>query len=175
MSASRRRALREADETTMQRMAHSGTHSQTRPGNRATRSAAATLVALTTALALGACSTPITMACPSVGWFDNLEVQFEGDTSAIAEVQLCPERTCLSTLSEPLDEEIFVPGDLIASNPTAGSWTFRIDMYHPEELTVRTLDSAGATITDTAVSPDWKRNDADVCGGPSSAIVTVTA
>ncbi|WP_146077970.1 hypothetical protein [Pseudoclavibacter sp. AY1F1] len=156
-------------------MAHSDTHSQSGPENRATRSAAATLVALTTALTLGACSAPITTACPAVGWFDNLEVQFEGDTSEVAEVQLCPERTCLSTLSEPLNEEILVPGDLIASNPTAGSWTFRIDMYHPEELTVRTLDSAGGTVTDTVVSPDWKRDDADVCGGPSSAIVTVTA
>lgn len=137
------------------------------------RHAGASIVALTAAISLGACAAPPIAACPAVGWHDTLTLVFVGDHSGIAAVEVCPEGTCISTLGDDL---ALTGGVLPTSGDASGGiWKFSVDMYHPEQLTVRQFDIDGAVITDTLISPEWERVDTDICGGPSNAEVMINA
>lgn len=110
-------------------------------------------------------------ACPAIGWSNTLVAQLDGDTSAVAHVQLCTDDGCAPVEggdpSGPL-------GSVQLEAQDAGSWTFSIGMDRPDQVTVRTLAADGTVLSDTEVAPAWVRvGGSEQCGGPGEATVTV--
>lgn len=93
--------------------------------------------------------------CPAIGWFNEVTVQADGNSSGVANVELCDDDRCFP------------------ANPGT-EWTFTTDMGTPEELTIRTYDGDGRLIGEERVRPEWVRvGGTEECGGPHQATVTL--
>lgn len=110
-------------------------------------------------------------ACPAIGWTNVLTVELVGDTSSIANVQLCTDDGCAPGKDIAADN----PLQLVALTDRSGdTWTFATDMLTLEEVTVRTLASDGAILSEDTVRPDWERvGGSEQCGGPAQALVSI--
>lgn len=115
---------------------------------------------------------PLPVACPAIGWMNSLTVELEGDTSTVAAVQLCTEQGC----APAPDIDPSGPWGLVAlTNRDGDSWTFSTDMLSPHELTVKVLTADRVVVSEQVVAPAWRRiGGSEQCGGPATAVVSVT-
>ena len=122
-------------------------------------------------VALTGCG-PAPVACPAIGWGHTLTVEVTGQTSSVRSVQLCTEDGC----APGPDVNSSSPLSLIRVAERSGErWMFATDVFLLEEVTVRVLDADGSVVSESSVSPDWKRvGGSEQCGGPSTALVTVS-
>ena len=132
----------------------------------------ATLLGSVALVAMTGC-TPGTVDCPAIGWINTLTVEVTGQVPLVRSIQLCTKEGC----APGVDLDPSSPLNLIQLIGQEGQrWSFATDMLPLEELTVRTLDVDGAVSSETVVTPEWKRiGGSEACGGPSTAVVSVTS
>lgn len=136
------------------------------------RAISTTGVSLSLGFALTACA-PVYVACPAIGWINELTIELEGDVSEVAEVQLCVDDLCVPA------EGGAVPDELTQVAPPSQSssgdrWAFTTGMSTPDAFTVRVLSTDGTIRTEVEAAPDWVRvGGSEQCGGPGEATVTV--
>ena len=135
------------------------------------------------------------VACPAIGWLNNLLVELEGDVSAVAEVQGCVDGVCSRVVRPPTEPEVppeiippAAPGGTIdetgqKSHPPReffspymatpldeGSWAINLDMDTPESVTVRALAADGTVLIEGEFALEWVRvGGSEQCGGPEEA------
>ncbi|MEJ1087846.1 hypothetical protein WDU99_05905 [Microbacterium sp. Mu-80] len=128
--------------------------------------------ALVLPLGLSACTPPV-VACPAIGWINELAIALEGDVSDVADVLLCVDGICV-----PADDGV-VPDELaqvapMSQSSTGNRWVFSTGMSTPDAFTVRVLSTDGAIRTEVEAAPDWARvGGSEQCGGPGEATVIV--
>lgn len=113
------------------------------------------------------------LACPAIGWSNIVTVQLRGDTSSVAQVQLCVDGAC----GPAEDVDMTGPLGMVSlSDHEGGAWAFHVDMGFPSEFTVRSLAADGSVLSDSEVAPEWVRVGGSAhCGGPAEATVEIVA
>jgi hypothetical protein len=121
-------------------------------------------VAVAAASALAGCGANPFVACPAIGWSN--EVVVSVSDPQVAAVDLCDERGCASEVSDA--------GGIVGLQPPSvedGAWRFALpDMSTPDEVTVRAISADGAVLAERAVRLEWVRTGgSEQCGGPGAA------
>ncbi|RLV55513.1 hypothetical protein D9V41_10495 [Aeromicrobium phragmitis] len=116
---------------------------------------------------LAACS-PSGTACTTIGWFNEVSVQFDGESSPVASVELCVDGDCAPPgQGHPSPDATLAP-------PETQEWVFTTNMSTPDVLTVRAYRPDGTILAEEHVQPEWVRvGGTEECGGPHLATVTV--
>ena len=115
---------------------------------------------------------PAPVACPAIGWVNSLTVELTGQTSSVQRVQLCTQEGCAP--GRDVDSSSLL-SDIAVTDREGDTWTFETQMLSLEEVTIRALASDGSVVSEDSVRPNWKRvGGSEQCGGPSTALVTVT-
>ena len=133
------------------------------------------------------------VACPAIGWLNNVLVELEGDVSAVAEVQGCVDDVCSQVVRPPTTDvpvEIITPAPggtidetgqkshpprellspYMATPLDEDSWVINLDMDTPEIVTVRALAADGTVLVEGEFTLDWVRvGGSEQCGGPEEA------
>lgn len=130
------------------------------------------------AVAAAACS-GTTEACPDVGWLNAITVELSGDAARVDLLILCAAAGCPADVleGEPVDGDGDGVPDAIVGVPAGDTtWTFSTwSMATPDQVAVRALDAAGATITEQTLPARWQRTGGtERCGGPEMGTVELT-
>ena len=158
------------------------------PASRRWRKHPVMAVAATLLVSLTAtgCGGPV--ACPAIGWSNEVGVALTGEAGAVATVEVCSDGVCFSgplelQTAEPMMVETLGPQDLAGSTPsTVSPWTFSVaredertwristEMATPDSLTVRALSATGEVLAERDVDLSWQRVGGTAeCGGPGEA------
>lgn len=139
------------------------------------RAAIAALGLLATA-GLAGCTT-LETACPAIGWFNSVDVEFEGAADVIATIdviEICGDGQCFEaprpTAVQTPDPNATGPwyGPTLELSPTR--WSVSIDMVTPEEVTITVFDVTGTPLGTATEAVTWTEIDGPTqCGGPSNA------
>lgn len=135
------------------------------------------MLTLGLAVAAAGCSRTFE-ACTTVGWSNAVTVELSGDVARVDTLILCPAAGCPADGldAEDLGLEDGVP-DAIAGTPASdGTWSFlTYDMATPDQVTIRAVDVAGATLTEQTRDATWIRTGGSArCGGPHTGTVQLT-
>lgn len=139
---------------------------------RAGRIALTSIIVLVTTWGLAACSPP-GVACPAIGWINELTVTLDGNVAPVADVKLCIDEACVPMATGTPPEELAQVG-LATQNGTTDEWVFTTGMSTPERFSVRVYNANGEVLADRDVTAEWVRvGGSEACGGPGEATVTV--
>ena len=152
------------------------------PG-RATHTAGHRLVPAGSLLLVSALLVPLSgcgNACPAVGWFDVLQVDFEGDRAGVERLEVCLDGDC----SPHYPQEVRDPshpavdpytGDSLSVQESADGWLVSWPMQTPAAVELKAYSPSGELVAEQQVELDWKRVGGSVrCGGPHEAQATIT-
>lgn len=127
---------------------------------------------LAAAVALTGCGSG-EIACPAIGWINELTITLDGDLSDVADVKLCIEDDCApaegTDIPEELTEVAFTDQDA-----STGTWVFTTGMSTPDQFIVRVYAADGTVLSNTQARPQWVRvGGSEQCGGPGEAALAV--
>lgn len=127
-------------------------------------------LAATAGLVLAGCGAG-EAACPAGDGPSTLTVRFDGDGAAVARVQLCVEAGCAPVAYGTANAPEGL-GIVRVQRQDLATWVFTLDGT-PPQLVVRPFGRGDAALTESAVTPGWRRvGGSERCGGPHVAEVT---